>query len=358
MYIGVDVGTSSVRAGIFTSDGMLMGLGVTSIHIFNPQPDVYEQSSDDIWNAVCSSVRKALELSGIDKKEIRGIGFDATCSLVVLDTNKKPLPLLSQGNVIMWMDHRSHHEALELSQTNHPVLGQTGGAISPEMSIAKVMWIYRQKELYLKAGHFIELPEYLTWKCTGSMNRSACSLVCKWAYDGDWHRDFIRTVVEEIDLDGFLRKCDDGLEVLFPGTSLGTVTEEAAVELGLSANTQVGYPVIDAYAGALSTLLSCTIAVKEADLSKKLALICGTSSCHILFTKQPLFVKGVWGPYRNVAVPGWFCTEGGQSLTGKAIQVMLEHHPEYVGYQKDCQSHHRRLGQPEFGLCEAFACSA
>lgn len=51
-YVGVDVGTGSVRAALFDSDGKLIKLSTYPIETFNSIPDFYEQSSEDIWQAV------------------------------------------------------------------------------------------------------------------------------------------------------------------------------------------------------------------------------------------------------------------------------------------------------------------
>src|SRR6185503_18526903 len=59
-YLGVDVGTGSVRAAIFDASGARAGLGVAPIRIFRPEEDFVEQSSDDIWSACGAAVRAAL----------------------------------------------------------------------------------------------------------------------------------------------------------------------------------------------------------------------------------------------------------------------------------------------------------
>jgi FGGY-family pentulose kinase len=211
-----------------------------------------------------------------------------------------------------------------------------GGSVSCEMSLAKITWLYKQ-EYYKKVKHLIELPEFLTWKATGSMRRSLCSLVCKWGYSPTTnYSDFLDVLVKKEDIPELMVKCGLDLEPLEPGCCVGTLTEQAASELGLLSSCVVGYPIIDAYAGAIGTILGQASSIKEG-VSGKLGLICGTSSCHIVFTKEPMFVKGVWGPYPNVALSGYSCTEGGQSLTGKAIEIMLLHHPHFQKFTADCK---------------------
>jgi len=59
-FIGVDVGTGSARAGIFDLTGRMVSQASRSIEIYRPQADFVEQSSDNIWQAVCNAVRDAI----------------------------------------------------------------------------------------------------------------------------------------------------------------------------------------------------------------------------------------------------------------------------------------------------------
>lgn len=55
--IGVDVGTGSARAALVTGKGEVLQTCVKPIQTWNTQPNYYEQSSDDIWSAVCECVK-------------------------------------------------------------------------------------------------------------------------------------------------------------------------------------------------------------------------------------------------------------------------------------------------------------
>ena len=59
-YIGVDVGTGSVRAALVNKKGQVLHTAVEPIEIHNPLPDFYEQSSENIWSAVCSTVKQVV----------------------------------------------------------------------------------------------------------------------------------------------------------------------------------------------------------------------------------------------------------------------------------------------------------
>jgi len=98
------------------------------------------------------------------------------------------------------------------------------------------------------------------------------------------------------------------------------LTAKAAAELGLVAGTAVGVGIIDAHAGGLGVLgvpLDGSPAA-PATLNQRIALIGGTSSCHMAVSPEPRFIRGVWGPYYSAMVPGLWLTEGGQSVTGGA----------------------------------------
>lgn len=61
VFLGVDVGTGSARAGLFTRDGELLASAKQNIRMWKQGSDIVEQSSEDIWQAVCNSVAEALK---------------------------------------------------------------------------------------------------------------------------------------------------------------------------------------------------------------------------------------------------------------------------------------------------------
>ncbi|KAJ3326009.1 hypothetical protein HDV06_002394 [Boothiomyces sp. JEL0866] len=339
-YIGVDVGTSSARAAVFNETGEILGIDVNQIMIRNPKPDYYEQSSRDIWNSVCECIRNAVGKAQVDPNMIKGIGFDATCSLVNLDGDFQPVQSSNDSNynITMWMDHRSHLEAFQLSQSGNSLLKYTGGGISPEMSIAKVLWMYKNNASYQNIKYFIELPEFLTFKASGSTKRALCSLVCKWGYNAQvgngWSKEFLSGIVRNDDMDdlfdkfGGFQDCKPSFSR--PGDFVGKFTAEAAFEVGFPQleGISVGGAVIDAYAGAIATLGSVDKGFKQMH---------STSSCFITMARNENYTKGVWGPYKDVISEGYYSMEGGQTLTGKAIEIFLTHHPSFGNFKSVCK---------------------
>jgi FGGY-family pentulose kinase len=188
-YLGIDVGTGSARAGIFDASGTMRGMGVEPIQIWRPQEDFVEQSSDDIWQACGRAVRAALAEAELEGRQIRGIGFDATCSLVALGAGDAPLTVSPSGddrqNVIVWMDHRAVDQAARITATQHEVLRYVGGIISPEMEPPKLLWLKEHMpDTWKRAARFFDLPDFLSYRATGIDTRSMCTTVCKWTYQG------------------------------------------------------------------------------------------------------------------------------------------------------------------------------
>ena len=325
--IGVDVGTGSARAGVFTLTGKMLGSAKQDITLFRGQGGMVEQSSTEIWAAVCTAVRGAVTAAGIAPADIQGLGFDATCSLVVLGATG-PLAVGPSEDpardIIVWMDHRAIEQSERINAMGHPVLDYVGGRISPEMQTPKLLWLKENRpETFASAVNFFDLTDFLTWRATGDLARSTCTVTCKWTYlahENRWDPDYFHKIgLSELADDGFARI---GQRVVDPGTPLGQgLTAQAAADLGLLAGTAVGMGMIDAHAGGIGTV-GCDGAPEAT-----LGYVFGTSSCTMTSTADPVFVPGVWGPYYSAMLPGMWLNEGGQSAAGAAIDQLLAFHP-------------------------------
>ncbi|RJL00932.1 ribulokinase [Paracoccus aestuarii] len=326
--IGVDVGTGSARAGVFDGRGAMLASARRDIAMHRPSGDIAEQSSAQIWDAVCAAVAEAVGAAGIDPTSVRGIGFDATCSLVVagdlpggVGDDAHP-----ERDIIVWMDHRAKDQAARINAGDHAVLAYVGGRISPEMETPKLLWLRENRPaVYAAARHFFDLTDFLTWKATGSAARSICTVTCKWTYlahEGRWDAAYLRAIgLGDLADEGFSRI---GTEVVTPGTPLGAgLTAEAAAAMGLRPGTAVAAGLIDAHAGGIGTVAAA------GDPVDSLGYVFGTSSCTMTTTRDPAFVPGVWGPYFSAMVPGMWLNEGGQSVAGAAIDQLIRMHPAH-----------------------------
>jgi len=330
-FIGIDVGTGSARAGVFDGSGRLLATDKADITLWRETGDIVEQSSEDIWRAVCRCVRGAVGKADVAPDSIAGIGFDATCSLVVLGRGGAPLAVGPSGdparNIIVWMDHRAVDQARRINRTGAKVLDYVGGTISPEMETPKLLWLAENMpRSFADAWQFMDLTDFLTWRATGSLARSTCTVTCKWTYLGHedrWDAGFFRSVGLGVLADEEF--CRIGTEIVPGGTRLAAgLTAEAASELGLKPGTSVAAGLIDAHAGGVGTVGARGAA---GTALTRMAYVFGTSACTMSSTTNPVFVPGVWGPYFSAMVPGLWLNEGGQSVAGAAIDHLVQMHP-------------------------------
>lgn len=166
--------------------------------------------------------------------------------------------------------------------------------------------------------------------------------MCKWTYcpPEGWDVSFWTSIGLEDLLENNASKI--GSVTCSPGSPLGDgLTQEAAADLGLDPGTAVGASLIDAHAGGLGVIgadvkgfhLPC----EDQPITSRMAMICGTSSCHMAISERPLFVPGVWGPCLSAMVPDMWLNEGGQSATGRLIDHVVKGHSAYTQLQEQAQ---------------------
>ena len=328
LLAAIDVGTGSARAGIFDATGRLLARAERPIETNAPAPGHAEQDSSQIWQAACAALRTARADAAARPEAIAGLAFDATCSLVLRDAHHRPLTVSTTGDdrwdTLLWIDHRAIPEAEACTATAHPALATTGGTMSPEMQLPKLMWLKRHlPRTWSRTALAFDLADFLAWTATGTTTRSVCTLACKWNYRPDatpaWPHDFL----EAIGLPDLLPRTGLPDNATPVATDLGPLTARAARDLGLTPATRVATGLIDAHAGALGVLGPLAAAP---DLERHLALIAGTSSCLMQLARTPRAIPGLWGPHRGAVLPGLWLSEGGQSASGALLDHLLRLH--------------------------------
>ncbi|EDO15042.1 hypothetical protein Kpol_392p9 [Vanderwaltozyma polyspora DSM 70294] len=378
-YIGVDVGTGSVRACVINDKGEILSLRSKDITKEELKPNYITQSSREIWQCICECVNYVLQESQIIPSSVLGIGFDATCSLVVIDKETQqevgvgPNFEDDNRNIILWMDHRAVKETDEINATGDKCLKYVGGKMSVEMELPKIKWLKNNlADGVFSNCKFFDLVDYLTYKATDKDVRSFSSTVCKQGLlplgvegsDIGWSKEFFTKIdLDELSSDNFSaiggsihsEQLENNIRSV--GEYVGHLSEISAKELGLPTTCIVGSGIIDAYAGWVGTVAAKVEEIgtinNDDDASSKLdssignlAVIAGTSTCHITLSSKPIFVNGIWGPYRDVLSHNFWCAEGGQSCTGALLEHILTTHPAYPELHEQCEKH--SVGSFEF----------
>jgi FGGY-family pentulose kinase len=339
--VAVDVGTGSARAGLFDRKGVLIARAARAIAMNREDAVTAEHSSLDIWTAVAASVREAVAHARIDPDEIDAIGFDATCSLTFLDKDGRPVSVAKSGetgwDTIAWLDHRALAEAQKLSASGAPALRFSGNILSPEMQLPKIAWVRDHlPDAWRQTAFILDLADYLTFRATGSLARSASTLTAKWNYlnhDGaGWDLELLR----QAGLADLPRKAGISGTPVACGHAIGLLSPEAAVALGLPQTCKVAAGMVDAYSGTLA------LTGADPDAADAVSLIGGTSTCVMRFSRQPQFLHAFWGPYFGAALPDHWISEGGQSAAGALLDHILRTH---LGHEPAVPDHEKILAR-------------
>lgn len=296
LYLGIDVGTTGLRANFYYSDGTKAGGAEAVYPVSRPFPGGAEQSPYDWMSAMETAVRKGMSEYRIAPEEVVSMAVASTCCSVVLcDREGKPL-----RDCILWMDVRAADEQDE-------ILALTGEHLSAEWMPAKLLWLSRhERERYDRSEVFCECQDWLTHELTGIWSVNI-NTACNWGYDADrggfpewfYHRIGIPEALTRFPSDHVFRV----------GDPIGCLTEKAASRLGLSEKTLVAQGGVDASIGILGMGVTGPGTV---------ALMTGTSNLAMLLTEQQLFRESTINAGPHHLYPGFFTSVRGQ-LTSNAI---------------------------------------
>lgn len=303
--MGIDAGTSSIRAAIFDLKGKIVIFRDESYPLYTPSPGWAEQRPEDWWDALCRASRRAIADSGINPADIAGISADTTsCTVVLLDNGMKPI-----RPAIMWMDVRASAQAKKIKSTGHSALKYNGyNNVTPEWMPCKALWLKENEPAnYDRAEHIVDCIDWMMYRLTGRLTASINTVSARWYYDrrsGGWPHDFY----DMIGLEDLIEKFPK--DVLDMGSYAGRLSKAAAEDLGLVAGIPVGEGGADAYVGMLG------LNVVEPG---KMVMITGSSHAHLCLSNKEVHAPGIFGSYPDAIVPGLDLIEAGQVSTGSIV---------------------------------------
>ncbi len=270
--IAHDFGTTGNKATLYNSQGNLINSTFSGYKTLYPEINWAEQNPHDWWQAVCSSTKKILSESSINRDDIAVISFSGQM-MGCLPLDKKGTPL---RNSIIWADQRSLKQASHLEEKlgKEKVYSITGHRISPTYSGAKIMWVKdNQPDIYKNTYKFVHAKDFIVHKLTGKFVTDYSDASGMNLFDinkKEWSSEILETA-------GI-----DRTKLPEPHSSydiVGEITSQAAEEVGLKAGTPV---VIGGGDGAAATVGAGVI--KEGDAYNYI----GSSSWIALASKKPL----------------------------------------------------------------------
>ncbi|OLN22183.1 gluconokinase [Domibacillus antri] len=240
--LGVDLGTTSTKAVLFTREGAIIAHHTIEYPLLTPTPSTAEQNPNEIFEAVLETIKETVR--NINPENLLCISFSSAMhSVIAVDESGTPLT-----NSITWADNRSTlwAEKIKNEWNGHNIYLRTGTPIHPMSPLCKIRWIKEEMpDVFIKTVKFISVKEYIFYRlfhefiidhsiasATGLLNLQEL----------DWDKEALNAA-------GIT---PDYLSTLVPTThSIQGLPQDTAVRLGILASTPF---VIGANDGVLSNL--------------------------------------------------------------------------------------------------------
>jgi xylulokinase len=231
--IGLDIGTTSVKVGIFDASGrQLVSVG-REYALDHPAPDRAEVDATTYWSATIAAVGEALTAPGVERQAVRAVGVSSQGETVVaVDAEGRPI-----RPAIVWLDNRATDEARELGERfgDAAVYERTGvPTVNPTWTACKLLWLRRHEGAQFEgASRFLLVEDLLLHRLAGRFVTEGGVQSTSLLYDIGRHAwwpemlDAIGVGPERLP------------ELVAPGSVVGTLTTEAATALGLPADVLV-----------------------------------------------------------------------------------------------------------------------
>ena len=231
LVIGVDLGTSGVRAVAVADDGSLVGECVVARDLRSPTHvgTRHEQDPELWWEATRDALRSImaqLKTANIPPGVVRGLAVDGTSGTVVcVGADGRPV-----RPAIMHNDGRASEEAQDLSCQAESFYTKLGYRIAPSFAAAKILWLQRHEPGHFEAtSWFAHQSDFIMSRLGGRQRTTDYSNALKTGYDlvdDEWPGWLLAH-------EGIAERLASS--VLAPGTPCGKVTEAIAADLGLPA---------------------------------------------------------------------------------------------------------------------------
>ena len=299
--LGLDLGTGSIRAGLYSDTGTLLAEHEHDIMTIHPRAGWAEQSPHEVLEGVYQAV--AAVTTGRAPPAAMCVASTAVTAIAV-GPGAEPL-----GPALLWMDMRAASEAAEINRSRHPALRHTGGQVSPEWMLPKALWLARHdRPRYAAARRIVDVHDWVMFQLTGEWTLALSTIAAEWCYDpltGIWPADLLdRLGISEL-LDGW------AVPKLAAGTVAGQLTSRAAASTGLPAGLPVVQGLMDSYAAALAA------GIYQAG---RVTATIGTSSSYLSLTGKPVYDPRLLGPVPEAFGPGTFVQQGGQTSAAALVE--------------------------------------
>ncbi|WP_308633901.1 xylulokinase [Paenibacillus silvisoli] len=304
VIVGVDIGTSGVRAAAFSIDGEMLAEGRSALQTNYRDHDqaVAEQAPADWWLSSIESLRLLAGRLGALVDKVEAIGLTGQCPTFTLLSRSGA----TVGPGILYQDNRAVSQTEHLIRTygKSSIHSRSGQAASPFYIAPKLLWLKANEPASMAPGTAILQPrDYVGWHMTGRLATDPTHAACTLLYDLNqqgWSKDWI----SDLDLDTL-----HWPEILDSDSLLGCLSKEAAAITGF----KEGLPI---FIGAADSI--CAAYGAQMTEVGDLCDVTGTSTCLHLLVDKPVELYEV-NTYPYIG-RGELCAEVGLNTTGEALR--------------------------------------
>ena len=161
MYLGIDIGTSSVKAVLVDEHGAIVAQASDPLVVSRPSPGFSEQDPDSWWRATVNAVNG---LPASLRAAVRAVGLSGQMhGATLLDAQDEPL-----RPAILWNDGRSGRECLDLERREPDSRAITGNIMMPGFTAPKLLWVSRHEpEIFQRTACVLLPKDYVRLRLTG-----------------------------------------------------------------------------------------------------------------------------------------------------------------------------------------------
>ncbi|MGC8668859.1 MAG: xylulokinase [Chthonomonadales bacterium] len=302
--IGIDIGTSGTKTLLVTQEGAVVASASREYPLYTPRPLWSEQNPADWWNAVCATVQNVLQTSGVNGRDVAGVGLSGQMhGAVFLDDQNSVL-----RPAILWNDQRTQAECDWIMDTvgRDRVVELISNPVLTGFTAGKIVWLRNHEpELFARVRRVLLPKDYIRLLLTGEYATEV----------SDASGTALFNVRKRVWANEMLEACAIPREWMprsYESPEItGRITLEAAQATGLAEGTPVVGGAGDQAAGAVGNGIVETGIVSST---------VGTSGVVFAFSDEPIVDVGLRLHTFCHAVPGKWHLMGVMLSAGGSLQ--------------------------------------
>ncbi|MDA0813786.1 MAG: FGGY family carbohydrate kinase [Verrucomicrobia bacterium] len=314
--LGIDIGTQSVKAALFSEDGKVLASATRASRHYKPAPGIVEEDPEFQLLSVCETIRECLANSGVKSSDIAGLGIDGQMAGVIgIGQDGKAITPYDS-----WLDTRCAPYITRMQEAaGADILRTTGNPPSLNHGPKKLWWKHERPEIFEKIAKFVQPGGYVAMRLCGLAADDAFIDSTYLHFSG--FADNVKLCWDESLCEQFGVPSGKLPRIVEPHAVIGNVTAEMSAACGLASGT----PMIAGCGDSAASFLSCGatregICVDIAGTASVFAATVGgfcTDPEHVLGCGRSA-TPGLWHPYAYI-------NGGGQNLEWFREQFASQH---------------------------------